>query len=289
MLRRSLLSVVLALVATAVAAAYASARVAPVAALSGPAAMKAGSKATFDASSSTHDPAGKIVEYAWDLDGSGHFDDVRKTPTITAVMDKPGPVKIAVRVTDDVGATSIAVGNFLVEDPPPATTGEPAPDEASAPPPGAPSAGSDPLGGDPAHGVAPLDPAAQQWISVGSARRFAAINGAARRRLGAVRARGLWVNLLSDRPARFALGVYVTRPDARRLGLRGRRVGGRVAVGYVTTRLRAAGQRPHRIVLPRKVRRALRAPVTLLVIGTATDAKGGRASLSRAFALRSGG
>jgi hypothetical protein len=282
MLRRALLVAALAALAVTTAAA---ARVAPVAALSGPATMKAGSKATFDASSSTHDPAGKIVEYAWDLDGSGHFDDIRKTPRITAVMDTPGPVRIAVRVTDDAGATSIAVGSFLVEEPPTAPR-EPAPDEAPAPPPSPPPAGAGPLGGDPALGIAPLDADAQRWISVGSARRFAAINGAARRRLGAVRAHGLWVNLLADRAVRFSLDVLVTRAVAQRLALRGPRIGRMVRVGRAKPLLRAAGQQPFRLVLSPRASRALRAPVTLLVRGTATDASGRRAAVSRAFALR---
>ncbi|MCW2991912.1 MAG: hypothetical protein JWM73_2506 [Solirubrobacterales bacterium] len=109
----------LALLLVLLAAGPAAARVKPVAALSGPAVIKAGTKATFDASSSTHDPAGKLVEYAWDLDGSGTFDDVRKGPTITTLMDVPGEVTVSVRVTDDAGATSIATGHFLVEGVPP--------------------------------------------------------------------------------------------------------------------------------------------------------------------------
>jgi hypothetical protein len=340
------------------AAAPASARRAPVAALSGPAVIKAGAQATFDASSSTHDPAGSIVEYAWDLDGSGRFDDVRRGPTITAVMADPGEVTVAVRVTDDAGATSVATGHFLVEGAPPVArlaipdpvvAGEPVTLDASAsssssgkivgyawdldgagfgpdgttptlttvfPSPGtatvalrvrdsatgerilrrsievvAPGTSPGPadpaaFGGSPAQGVAPLDGPAQRWIAVGSRRRFAAVNGSARRGLHAVRRHGLWINLLADRAARFELDVLVARRAARRLGLRGRPAGRYVRIARTSTRLPVAGQRAHRLALPNAARRALRRPVTLLVRGVATDAHGQRSRVSRAFALR---
>lgn len=283
MLRRALLA---ALLLALTSAGPAMARVAPSAALSGPATIKLGAKATFDASSSTHDPAGRIVEYAWDLEGNGRFDDVRKWPKITATMTTPGEVTVSVRVTDDEGETSIAVGHFFVEAPPAAPISPPVDPGDQPAVPGEEPVAAAPLGGSPALGIAPLDAVAQQWIVVGSPRRFAAINGAVRRRVGAVRAHGLWVNLLSDRAARFVLDVFVPRAAARRLGLKGRVVGRQVAVGHVVTRLRKGGQRPHRIVLPRGVRRALRAPLTLLVRGTATDGRGRRAAVSRAFALR---
>jgi hypothetical protein len=352
MLRRALLA--FAVLSLAVVA-PAGARVAPVAALSGPATMKAGTKVTFDATSSTHDPAGSIVEYAWDLDGSGTFDDIRKTPTITTVMDTPGDVTIAVRVRDDAGLTSVAVGHFFVEGPPPVArlsvpspvvAGVPVTLDASAstassgtlvgydwdldgngfafsdPAPTLPTTfaasgavtvklrvrdsagGQDVLtrtidvvapgqtgpagaiGGAPEFGVAPLDAAGQKWIRVGSNRHFAAINGVARRGMRAVRAHGLWVNLLADRAARFALGVFVDRASARRLHLTGPVVGQQVRIARVATRLRAAGQRPFRIVLGARVRASLHAPLTLLVRGTATDARGRRSPVSRAFGLR---
>lgn len=353
MLRRALLVAAAGLLA---AAGPAGARVAPVAALSGPATIRAGSNATFDASSSTHDPAGAIVEYAWDLDGSGRFDDVRKTPTITTRMDTPGPVTVSVRVTDDAGATSTALGHFLVEGAPPVprlavpspvTAGIPVTLDASAsssasgeivdyawdldgagfardtgadptltatfPAAGtvtmrlrvrdsatgeavltrkvtvlAPSeqAPSDGLAGDPARGIAPLDAGAQRWIDVGSRAHFAAVNGTARRRLGAVRAHGLWVNLLADRAVTFRLRVFVRRAAGRRLGLRGKVAGRLLRIARTRTALPHGGQRPLRLILPRRVRRALRGPVTLLVRGTATDAQGRRARVARAFALR---
>lgn len=358
MLRRALIGAALAALATAGPAA---ARVAPNASLSGPATVKAGEKATFSAGSSTADPAGSIVEYAWDLDGNGSFEEVRTTPKITIVPQTPGQQTISVRVRDDAGETSVATAYYLVQGAPPVprltvpapvVAGEPVTLDASAssspsgnvvasawnldgngfgadsaeptttttfPTPGvftvvlrvrdsaegqatlrrditvvapgedSPAAPGDaaPLGGDAQLGIAPLDTAAQQWLAVGSLTKFAAINGAARRRLGAVRSHGLWVNLLSDRPARFSLGVHVKKSVARRLGLKGRSVvRGHIRVARARHLLGAAGQRPYRLVLPRKVRRALRARVTLLVRGTATDAAGNRAAVSRAFTLR---
>lgn len=362
MLRRALIGAALAVLA---AASPAAARVAPNASLAGPATVKVGQKATFDATSSTADPAGSIVQYAWDLDGNGSFEEVRTTPKITIVPQTPGQQTLAVRVKDDVGETSVASVRYLVQGAPPVprltvpapvVAGEPvtldastssspsgtvvayawnldgngfgadsaepttsttfpapgtyavvlrvrdsaegqatlrrditvvAPGEDSPAAPGDESPAAAPLGGAAQLGIAPLDTAAQQWLAVGSLTKFAAINGAARRRLGAVRSHGLWVNLLSDRPARFDLRVHVTKAVARRLRLRGAKViPGYVQVATARHQLGAAGQRPYRLVLPRKVRRALRAPVTLLVRGTATDAAGNRATVSRAFTLR---
>ncbi|MFL5846980.1 MAG: PKD domain-containing protein [Solirubrobacteraceae bacterium] len=349
MLRRALL---LTGVSVLAAAGPAAARINPVAALSGPATVKAGQKATFDASTSRADPSGSIVEFAWDLDGDGTFDEIRQGPRITIVPEVPGEQVIVVRITDDAGARSTTEGHYLVEGQPPVarvdvpssvTAGAPVTLDGSgsssesgdivayawnvdgdgfgpesADPtlttvfaaggthtvvlrvrdaaqgqgtlrvpievaePGGPAA----LGGSPELGIAPLDTLAQRWIKVGSPRRFAAIGGAARRRIGAVR-RGLWVNVLADRAARFDLAVHVRRADARRLGLRGPSVlAGYVRVAHSSYRLRVAGQRAFKLVLPRSVRRKLRAPVSLLVRGTATDGHGNRSRVSRSFALR---
>ncbi|MCW2966387.1 MAG: hypothetical protein JWM71_159 [Solirubrobacteraceae bacterium] len=341
----------------ALGAAPAAARVHPVAAISGPATIQAGTPVTFDAGSSTHDPAGSIVDYAWDLDGSGRFrKDTGADPRLTTTLNVPGTVTVAVRVTDDAGDTSVADGEFLVQGAPPVarftvpspvvagatvtldastsstsaqwtdfawdldgagftqdtegtpslTTSFPQPgtyrvvlrvrDSAQGEDtvthtidvvaPGSAPAPAGSLGGDPAAGVAALGSADQKWIRVGSPRHFAALNGAARRRVGAVRAHGLWVNLLSDRAARFDLDVLVPAKVGRRLGLHDHRSGSLMRIARVRTRLPAAGQRPYAIRLPAAVRRALRAPVTLLVRGTASDGHGHRANVRRAFALR---
>lgn len=344
-----------AVVAALAAASPAAARVKPVAALSGPATVKAGQRATFDASASRADPAGSIVEYAWDLDGDGSYDQVREGARITIVPEQPGEHRITVRVTDDAGATSTASGQYLVEGLPPVAritlpssvtagvpvvldassstspsgavvsyawnldgggfgpdSGEPTvtwtfPDPGShtvvlrvrdaaqgqgtvrrtievAGPDGVGSgAGSGATGGSRELGIAPLDSIARRWLT---RRSFAAIGGAPRRRLASAR-RGLWVNLLADRPVRFVLGVHVPRRAARRLGLRGpAEVARHLRVARARSRLPVAGQRAYRISLPRAVRRALRRPVRLLVSGYAVDAAGNRARVQRSFALR---
>jgi hypothetical protein len=355
MLRRALLTFALGLALTA---APAAARQAPVAALSGPAVLKAHAEATFDAGSSTHDPAGSIVEYAWDVDGTGRFAIKRTSPRLTVTLDDPGDITISVRVTDDAGTSSIAEGHFLVEGPPPvARITVPSPVVAGSPvvldastssapaghlvayawdldgagfgPDGTetsvtttfPRPGSYPvvlrvrdqahgedtilktievvdpasliaqtatgtIGGDPAAGILALDTQAVSWIRPGSAKRFAAVNGAAKRRIATVRRRGLWVNLISDRAAAFTVNLFVARDVARVLRLTGARVGKQVRIGRVTMRMRSAGQMPMLILLSPHNRKALRAPIQLYLRGAAVDGAGRRAALSRAFALR---
>jgi PKD repeat protein len=350
MLRRALVLIVL---CCAVPAAPAAARVAPVAALSGPAVLKAGYEVTFDAGSSSADPAGSIVEYAWDLDGSGAFATKRTTPTLKVTLREPGDITVAVRVTDDVGASSIAVGHFLVEGPPPVAritvpspvlAGQPVTLDASSstapagrlvayawdldgngygadsdaptttttfPAPGSytvslrvqdqahgtdtvtktievvdPASLTATLAGDPAAGILALDDTALQYIQRGSTGRFAAVNGAAKRRIRTVRGRGLWVNLVTDRSARFTLNLLVARDVARVLGLKGVRVGKRVPLARVRTSLTTGGQRPQLLALSKANRRKLRAPISLTVQGTAVDANGNKTVLRRAFALR---
>jgi hypothetical protein len=353
MLMRALIAIAGALL---LSAGPASARINPIAAVSGPANVKVGNRATFDASSSKADPAGSIVEYAWDLDADGSFEEVRQGARIAIVPTVPGEQVIAVRVTDDVGATSVASTHYLVEGAPPvarlaaassAVAGAPVTLDASsstspsgaiagyqwnldglgfaaettqavmtttfsepglyevavrvrdtasgtatvrkiievvAPGTALPTGGA--LGGSAELGIAPLDTVAQRWVDVGSARRFAALGGAARRRVGAVR-KGLWVNLMSDRAARFTLGVHLRKADARRLGLRGKsQVAGHVRVAVSRQQLETAGQRAARVVLPARVRRALRAPLRLLVRGVAVDGAGNRSVVSRVFTLR---
>lgn len=344
MLTRSLLALV---AAFGVAAAPAAAK--PVAALSGPATVDAGHRATFDATSSTAGSAGSIVEYAWDLDADGTFEEVRQGPRITIIPEVAGPQRVFLRVTDAEGATSTAEGHYLVIGEPPvarisgpttAVTGEPVTFDGagSSSPSGSVDAWqwdldgqgwgtagprttatttfdrpgtytialrvrdtalaygtvrqevvvtgprvAETSGGSEALGIAPLDPVARRWLTK---RRFAAIAGSPRRSLAAAR-RGLWVTLLADRPVRFVLGVHVRVPAARRLGLRGpREIARHVRIAKVRHALPVAGQRAFRIPFPRKVRRALRRPVRLVVSGYAVDASGHRAKVLRAFALR---
>jgi hypothetical protein len=290
----------------------------PVAAISGPATIEAGVPVTFDATSSTHDPTTVIVDFSWDIDGSGTFAaSTGTTPKLTRTFPDAGEVSVAVRVTDNLGARSVATGHFTVAaggsgadggegaTPGDGTTagGGGATSSggggATSPGGGGTAAGGSgavggggstvepaPIGGDAALGIAALAAPAQTWLKVGSTRAFAALGGPVRRRLGAVRSRGVLVNLLADRKVAFRLGAYLTPREAKRLRLTGPRSGGLVRIATARVALPVAGQRAYTVRLPARVRRALRAPVTIVVAGEATDPAGHRAPVRRAFALR---
>lgn len=304
MLRRLVLPAVAAFAAL-VAPAGAATPKPPVAALSGPASFPAGVEVTFDASSSTHDSAARIVRYEWDIDGSGHFAiDTGSSAILRRSFPAPSSLTVAVRVTDDQGLHSTATGHFQVVEPG-AAPGPATPTGAGSPGGtgttgsgggkggGAAGGGGQPagselavLGGDPALGVAALTAGYDQWITVGSKKHFAAINGAVRRSVRTVRSRGLWVNLLADRATTFRLGVYMSRAEAKKLGLRGLHLHGMVRIAKVTARLAAGGQRAQRLKLPRAVRQTLQGRVTLVVRGAAVGPDRSTTAVTRAFALR---
>ncbi|MEM9599059.1 MAG: FG-GAP-like repeat-containing protein, partial [Acidobacteriota bacterium] len=78
----------------------------------GPYAGDEGAAILFDGSASS-DRDGAIVEYAWDLDGAGDFDDGSGvTPSFTYSDD--GVVTIGLRVTDDSGQQSTATAEVTV-------------------------------------------------------------------------------------------------------------------------------------------------------------------------------
>ena len=83
--------------------------VAPVADITGsPLSGKAPLQITFDASGST-DSDGSIVEYEWDFDGNGIFEQsTGTTPTVQHVFNTAGTFDVAVRVTDDDGSSDTA-------------------------------------------------------------------------------------------------------------------------------------------------------------------------------------
>jgi hypothetical protein len=79
-----------------------------------------GHAVTFDATGS-YDDHGAVVDYAFDLDGSGRFaSDNGTSPTLTHVYSTPGTFTVAVRVTDREGQTAAASTMMRVYATPPA-------------------------------------------------------------------------------------------------------------------------------------------------------------------------
>ena len=71
--------------------------------------------ATLDASGS-YDSDGTIVRYEWDLDGDGTFEtDAGNIPTIQRLFGTSGPRTVGVLVTDDSGATDVALQSIVVQ------------------------------------------------------------------------------------------------------------------------------------------------------------------------------
>ncbi|MDZ5812016.1 PKD domain-containing protein, partial [Halorubrum sp. AD140] len=75
----------------------------------------AGEPVTFDAGESS-DPDGEVDAHEWDLDGDGEFERTDADPT--AVFEEPGERTVAVRVTDDDGATNETTVTVDVNAPP---------------------------------------------------------------------------------------------------------------------------------------------------------------------------
>jgi PKD repeat protein len=72
-------------------------------------------------SSTSSDPDGALATQRWDLDGDGQFDDAGGD-VVFATFDRPGTHDVGLRVTDERGATSIAVEKLTVR-----ATSQPAP------------------------------------------------------------------------------------------------------------------------------------------------------------------
>jgi subtilisin-like proprotein convertase family protein len=265
----------------------------PIAALKAtPASPTGGQVVTLDASGST-DPDGAITGYAWDLDGSGQYATSTGSTSFLQHAFVAGTYHLSVRVTDNFSATATAPLTLVV-----------APTPAGGGGTGTTTGGGGLLaqigatvGGDPTAGIAALTTGDLHTIVAGSNNHFASITGAAVRRAAEVAGRGLWINLLSDRPASFNLSLSIAAADAKRLHIssvkRGKnpRRGGAGLRPIATTamKLTGAGQRPFDIKLPAGVRpklAKLRGRLQLLVTGSAVDAQGHRTVLSRAFEVR---
>lgn len=95
----------------------------PAANFAAPAGATAGSPVPLDASGSS-DPDGRIVDYAWDLDGNGAFETAGgASPTLSPSLPA-GRANIGLKVTDNRGGVAYATRSFTVAAPgAPATQG----------------------------------------------------------------------------------------------------------------------------------------------------------------------
>jgi YD repeat-containing protein len=254
----------------------------PLAALSvGPNPALTGQPVTLDATGAT-DPDGTIVKYDWDLDGNGSFETPGgTTPTLVHAYPNPGAFDVGVRVTDNDGGTGVARVHLVVAQPPDGgggggggTTGGSTGGGAATGGGGgtADGGGAAAGGGDDAGGGGPRSLTVQ-------------LTGSPIQRLAAVLSRGLDVGCGADRPATCSMSAELGAREARRLGLRSRRA---VTLGRLVLSLPTAGRRAARLRLTAAGRRALRQArqVTIVVRGVATDAHGGRVTLTRAFLIR---
>lgn len=60
------------------------------------------------------DPDGTIVEWAFDLDGDGRYDQITERPRVTASYADAGDYTVGLRVTDNDGATATASSTVVV-------------------------------------------------------------------------------------------------------------------------------------------------------------------------------
>ena len=91
----------------------------PTASFTGPAQVGRNQPVTFDAGAST-DPEGNIVDYQWDLDGSGNYaTDTGSSPTLTTSLSTLGTNTISLRVIDGGNASATTTRTIVVGDTPP--------------------------------------------------------------------------------------------------------------------------------------------------------------------------
>ena len=96
----------------------------PIARAGGPYSANEGEPVTLDASGSS-DPDGTIVLYEWDLDNDGFVD--AKGVTVSVTFDNDGTFSIALRVTDDQGATDTDSADVTVSNVAPKSVAPPTP------------------------------------------------------------------------------------------------------------------------------------------------------------------
>jgi len=84
--------------------------------------LRAGDLVRLDASSS-YDPDGAVVEYAWDFQSDGVFDRLIDGPLVTIDPLAAGTWPVTLRVADDAGHTDAIMRVLLIEEPKPPLAG----------------------------------------------------------------------------------------------------------------------------------------------------------------------
>ncbi|MBI4699905.1 MAG: PKD domain-containing protein [Deltaproteobacteria bacterium] len=88
---------------------------APAAAIKGPAQVRMGEIASFDATASS-DADGKVVKHEWDFDYDGNSFDIDATgPTVNTTYPSNGSFLVALRVTDNDGAEDVTTHALTVK------------------------------------------------------------------------------------------------------------------------------------------------------------------------------
>jgi hypothetical protein len=108
---------------------FLSANLPPLANAGGPYAVEVNSTIELDGSKSS-DPDGSIVSYEWDLDYDGttfHDDASGEEAVFDATALEPQTMTIALRVTDDMGASTIATAFLTIKTPVDPTPPDPTP------------------------------------------------------------------------------------------------------------------------------------------------------------------
>jgi len=101
--------------------------------IASPSPAQTGQTVMFDGSASS-DPDGTVARYEWDLDGNGSFEtDGGAAPTTSRSYSSPATLTVGLRVTDNLGVTSVTTRSLQVNAPaqPPA---DPPPSMMPAPP-----------------------------------------------------------------------------------------------------------------------------------------------------------
>ena len=87
----------------------------PTASFTAPATASAGQSVALNGAGSLAAGSATIVDYKWDLDGSGSYaTDTGSTPTLTHTFTTPGPVTVGLKVTDSNGQTSTTTHTITV-------------------------------------------------------------------------------------------------------------------------------------------------------------------------------